>query len=332
MKKFKKAAAAALAVILAAGTLTGCGDKDEKVTIGIAQFAEHGSLDNCREGFIEGLKEAGYEEGENVEFVYENANADTGITSQISSNFVSNNMDLICAIATPMAQSAYNAARSKDIPVIFTAVTDPVAAELAKDDKTPVGEVTGTSDKLPVEEQLQMIRKLLPDAKKIGILYSTSETNSISAIEEYKKAASEYGFEIVESGISTTADIPLAADSLLTKVDCLNNLTDNTVVSSLPVILQKANAAGIPVFGSEIEQVKKGCVATVGLDYFELGKQTGQMAAKVLNGEKKASEIPYEIISESQFYVNTKAAEQLKVTVPEDMLSTAAEVITEISE
>ena len=304
----------------------------KQYTIGIVQFAQHGSLDNCRTGFIEGLKEAGIEEGKNLTILYENANADGSTTTQIVDNFLSNNADLICAIATPAAQAAYSAAKDKGTPVIYTAVTDPVAAELANEDGTPVGEITGTSDKLPVELQLQMIRKVLPDAKKIGIMYTTSEINSISAIEEYKELAPNYDFEIVESGISSSADISQAADSLLTKVDCITNLTDNTVVSSLPTILNKASSKNIPVFGSEIEQVKIGCLAAEGLDYISLGKQTGAMAAKVLKGETKASELNFELIDEAAFYGNTAVAESLGITFPDELTSSAAELFDTISE
>jgi putative ABC transport system substrate-binding protein len=332
----RKCISIVIALVVATSVLTGCSKNSssnkDMVTIGIGQFAEHGSLDNCREGFIAGLKEQGYVEGENVKFDYENAQADGGTATQIATNFVANKVDLICAIATPMAQSSYGTAKDADIPVIYTAVTDPVLAELAKEDKTPSGNVTGTSDKLPVEKQLEMIRSMLPDAKKIGILYSTSEVNSVSAIKEYKELAPSYGFEIVESGISVTADIPLAADKLLGEVDCLTNLTDNTVVSSLPVILDKAADKKIPVFGSEIEQVKKGCLAAEGLDYYALGVQTGKMAAKVLKGEKKASEINFEVIEEAAFYGNTAVAEQLGITIPDELSDSAKEMFSEITE
>jgi putative ABC transport system substrate-binding protein len=330
----KKKISVAIVLVLVLTMLAGCSTKKEEgqYTVGIGQFAEHASLDNCREGFIAGLAEAGYVEGENLEVLTENAQADGGTANQIATNFVSKKVDLICAIATPMAQSAFGAAKNTDIPVIFTAVTDPVLAELANADKTPSGNATGTSDKLPVEKQLEMIRTILPDAKTIGILYSTSEVNSVSAIEEYKAVAADYGFEIVESGISTTADIPLAADNLLEKVDCLNNLTDNTVVSSLPIILDKAAKKNIPVFGSEVEQVKIGCLATVGLDYYDLGVQTGKMAAQVLSGEKKASEINFEIIEEASFYGNTAVATNLGVTIPDELVSTAKEMFSEITE
>lgn len=355
MKKFKKVTSLLVATTLIMSMAAGCAGNDNAsteeqtndtqttsteeaneetvtYTIGIGQFAQHASLDNCREGFIEGLKEAGIEEGKNLTIISDNANADTGTAAQIADNYVSKNVDLICAIATPMAQSAFGAVKDTEIPVVYTAITDPVAAELATEDKTPTGNVTGTSDKLPVEQQLQMIREMLPNAKTIGIMYTTSEINSAVTVEEYKEKASEYGFEIVESAIATAADIPLAADDLVSKVDCINNLTDNTVVSALPVILAKANEKNIPVFGSEIEQVKIGCLATVGLDYYELGKQTGAMAAKILKGEAKASEMPYEVIEEGSFYANAAVAEVLKIEIPQDLSDKAVEIFKTIEE
>lgn len=361
----KKAMALTVAAMMAAAMITGCGQTaattvetaadttvqtqestadtestaadtaaadGESYTIGISQFAEHGSLDNCREGFLEGLKEEGIEEGKNLKVEYKNSAADMGTASQIASSFVSDKVDLICGIATPSAQTAYNAAMDTDISVIYTAVTDPKAAELADDKGNPVGEVTGTSDKLPIEAQLKMIRELLPDAKKIGILYTTSEANSVSAIAEYKEKVGDYGFELVEKGITNTSEIALATDDLLSQVDCISNLTDNTVVSSLATILDKANAANIPVFGSEIEQVKLGCLAAEGLDYVALGKQTGKMAAKVLKGEKKASEMPFETITEAGLYLNTKVAENLGITVEDDLKNSAVETYDSISE
>ncbi|MCI5951640.1 MAG: ABC transporter substrate-binding protein, partial [Anaerostipes sp.] len=296
----KKLLALGLSVVLAGTMLTGCGgsEKEEAVTIGIQQFAEHGSLDNCREGFLKGLEEEGYTEGENLEVKYENAQSDTGAASQIATNFLSEEVDLMCAIATPSAMACYNVAEEEGIPVIYTAVSDPVAAKLADKDGKPVGEVTGTSDAYPYEKQLELIRQILPEAKKIGILHTTSETNSDSQLASYQKLAKDYDFEVVERGVSASADIPTATDSILKEVDCIVNLTDNTVVSSLPTILDKANEKNIPVFGSEIEQVKIGCLAAAGLDYMDLGEQTGKMAAKVLKGEKKASEMNYEVITE----------------------------------
>ena len=338
----KKTIAIMMTAAMVMAMAAGCGSKESSSSdgdnkeasykIGIQQFAEHGSLDNCREGFLEGLEEEGIKEGDNLKVEVKNAMADTATNAQIADSFVSDNMDLICAIATPSAQSAYNAAMDKDIPVVYTAVTDPVAAELADKDGNPVGDVTGTSDTLPVEEQLKMIREMMPDAKTIGILYTTSEANSVSAIATYESLVDKYGFALETKGISQTSEIALATDDLLTKVDCITNLTDNTVVASLPTILEKANEKGIPVFGSEIEQVKIGCLAAEGIDYIQLGKQTGKIAAQILKGEKKASEIPYEIISEPGFYVNTKVAENLGIEVPSDLADSAVESFDTISE
>ena len=349
----KKVLAGIMTTAMIMAMMTGCGSSDtakdtqastrsetsadssaaeSDYTIGISQFAEHGSLDNCREGFLEGLKSAGIEEGVNLTVEYQNSQADTGTASTIADNFVSKNVNLICAIATPSAMSAYNSCLDSELPVVYTAVSDPVGAGLADEEGNSVGNITGTSDKLPVEEQLKMIRELLPDAKKIGILYTTSEANSVSAIAEYKEKVGDYGFELVEKGITNTSEIALATDDLLSQVDCISNLTDNTVVSSLATILDKANAANIPVFGSEIEQVKLGCLAAEGLDYIALGKQTGKMAAKVLKGEKKASEMPFETITEAGLYLKTKVAENLGITVEDDQKNSAVETYESISE
>ena len=318
----KKLVAGLLTGAMMAALLTGCAgsgsdkssDAKESYTIGIEQFAEHGSLDNCREGFLQGLEEEGIKEGDNLKVETKNAAADMGTAGQISDSFVSDKVNLICAIATPSAQSAYNAAMDAGIPVIYTAVTDPVAAELAS------------------EEQLKMIREMLPQAKTIGIMYTTSEANSVSAIKEYEDLVGKYDFELVTKGITTTADVSLAADDLLSKVDCITNLTDNTVVASLPTILEKANDKKIPVFGSEIEQVKIGCLAAEGIDYISLGKQTGKMAAQVLKGEKKASELNFETITTPGFYVNNKVAENLGITVPTDLSDNAVEAFDEITQ
>ena len=299
--------------------------KEKTYKIGIGQFAQHGSLDNCYQGFVEGLAEAGFIEGENLKIDLQNAQADMGIAQQIAAQFAGNRVDMMVGIATPMAQACYNAAAG-DIPTIFTAVTDPIAAGFADSNGAAAGDVTGTSDALPIEAQLKTIRAMLPDATKIGILYTTSEVNSISAIEIYKSLAPNYGFEIVESGVSSIMDIPLALDALLSDVDCLSNLTDNTVVSALALVLDKANAAGKPVFGSEIEQVKLGCIAAEGLDYIALGRQTGLMAAKVLSGEAKASEIPYEIITEPGLYVNPDVLAAFSIELSDELKARANEV------
>ena len=288
--------------------------------IGINQYGEHASLDNCREGFIQGLTDAGLVEGEDFEIVYQNAGFDNAIATQIGQSFSANNVALMCAIATPSATACYAAAEDKDIPVIFTAITDPVQAGLVG------GNVTGTSDKLPVEAQLDLIRKLQPEAKTIGILYTTSEPNSVSAIAEYEEKAPEYGFAIEALGVTAQSEVTQAADTLIGKgVDCFSNLTDNNVVGVLSSILEKTDEAGIPVYGSEVEQVKLGCVASAGIDYVQLGRQTGMMAARILTGEASAYDMPYETIAEYGIYVNSAAMANFGIELPADIAEKAIE-------
>lgn len=319
MKKVK----ITVAVILAAITVffVGCMAKKDKVpVIGISQYGEHASLDNCREGFLLGLKEAGLTEGEDYTIDYQNASFDNATATQIANNFSSKNVALMCAIATPSATACYAAAEDKNIPVVFNAITDPGEAGLT------TGNITGVSDKLPVDPQLELIRKLQPDAKTIGIIYTTSEPNSVSTIAEYKEKAGNYGFTIEAIGVADQASVTQAADTLINKkVDCITNLTDNNVVGVLPSILEKTNAAGIPVYGSEIEQVKKGCVASAGIDYVELGKMAGKLAAQILKGEAKASDLPYETVTEYSTYINSDAASAMGITVPSDVAAKAIE-------
>ena len=300
--------------------------------VGIGQFAEHGSLDNCRTGFIDGMREEGFVEGDNIVYQYDNAQTDGSAAVQIYNKYVTQQVDIAMAIATPMAQAAYSICGDKNIPVIFTAITDPIAAELANKNGTPVGEVTGTSDKLPVEAQLKLITDMFPNAKNVGILYTTSEVNSVSAIEEYRSLAGKYNVNIVVQSIDQGSDMPLAVDAILPKVDVMTNLTDNTVVANMPVLIEKANAKGIPVFGSEVEQVHKGCIAAMGLDYVELGKQTGHMAAKILKGEKKASEMNFEIIENASLYLNAKVVEKLNLNIDDSFVKNAASVFNDIVE
>ena len=289
--------------------------------IGICQYGQHGSLDNCREGFFQGLEQAGLVEGTDYSIDYQNASFDDNMAIQIAQAFSAEDAALMVGIATPAATACYAAAEDKDIPVIFTAITDPVGAKLDS------GNITGTSDVLPVEGQLKLIRALQPDADTIGIIYTTSESNSIYSVGVYEELAADYGFTIEAIGVTAQSEVTQAVDTLLAKnVDCLSNLTDNNVVGVLGSILEKTNEAGIPVYGSEIEQVKLGCVAGAGLDYVQLGIQTGLMAAQVLTGEKTCQDLPYEIIENYALYVNSAALAEMGLTLPDDLAETAEEV------
>lgn len=326
--KFGKITAAAAAMAICAGLIGGCASTentngtdsaaDGAYKIGVLRYADHPSLENCLEGFKQGLDEAGI----NYELDSQSAKNDDATNTQIAQQFAAKRMDLVCGIATPSAQACYNACYEAGIPVIFNAVSDPAAANLAESETQALEGITGVSDKLPVDEQLKLIREMMPDAKKIGIPYTTSEANSVSTVEEYKSQAGEYGFEIVERGIVNAADIPQAIDVLVSDVDCICNLTDNTIVNNLPVLIEKAQAAGIPVFGSEEEQVGNGCVASAGIDYIELGRKAGAIAARVLNGEDIAS-IPYETMTESKVTVNPDAAAAVGLEIPQSVTDRA---------
>ena len=291
-----------------------------KYLIGISQYGQHGSLDNCREGFLQGLAQAGLVEGTDFEVDYQNANFDDNQATQIGQMFSAEDVDLMVGIATNAAVACFNAAEDKDIPVIFTAITDPVGAHL------DAGNITGTSDALPVAGQLELIRALQPDADTIGIVYTTSEANSVYSVGVYEDLAADYGFTIDAVGVTSQAEVTQAVDTLLSHgVDCLSNLTDNNVVGVLGAILEKTDEAGIPVYGSEVEQVKLGCVGGAGLDYVQLGIQTGLMAAKVLTGEAACQDLPYETIENYGLYVNSDTAAKLGITIPDDIAQQAEE-------
>ena len=323
MKTLKKLLCGALSLTMVL-SLAACGGdaaSGEVPVIGICQYGQHGSLDNCREGFLQGLEEAGLVEGTDYTIDYQNASFDDNMAIQIAQAFSAEDADLMVGIATPAATACYAAAEDKDIPVVFTAITDPVGAKLDS------GNITGTSDVLPVQGQLELIRAIQPEADTIGIVYTTSEANSVYSIGVYEDLAADYGFTIEAIGVTAQSEVTQAVDTLISQgVDCLSNLTDNNVVGVLGSILEKTNEAGIPVYGSEIEQMELGCVAGAGLDYVQLGIQTGKMAAQILTGEATCEDLPYETIENYGLYVNSNALAAMGLTLPEDVAQNAEEV------
>ena len=323
MKTLKKllCGALSLTMVLALAACGGDAASGEVPVIGICQYGQHGSLDNCREGFLQGLEEAGLVEGTDYTIDYQNASFDDNMAIQIAQAFSAEDAALMVGIATPAATACYAAAEDKDIPVVFTAITDPVGAKLDS------GNITGTSDVLPVQGQLELIRAIQPEADTIGIVYTTSEANSVYSIGVYEELAADYGFTIEAIGVTAQSEVTQAVDTLISQgVDGLSNLTDNNVVGVLGSILEKTNEAGIPVYGSEIEQMELGCVAGAGLDYVQLGIQTGKMAAQILTGEATCEDLPYETIENYGLYVNSNALAAMGLTLPEDVAQNAEEV------
>ena len=295
----------------------------ESVTIGVIQYATHPSLDNCYTGFVQGLAEEGFVEGENLTIDFQNAQGDMANSDMIAKNMVSKKESMVMGIATPAAMSGYAATKNDGIPMVFTAVSDPVAAGIVNSIESSGTNCTGTSDVLNLEAQMKMIRAFLPDAKKIGIIYTTSEPNSISHLEKFKALAPTYGFEIVEVGVTNASEVASAAATIAGKVDCINNFTDNNVVDNLASVVQAAGKAGIPVFGSEVEQVKNGCLASESIDYVSLGFETGKIAAQILNGNAP-SDIPVALISDTTPVYNQEVLDKLGLTLPADYADTQA--------
>lgn len=296
---------------------------DVTYSIGILQLVDHPSLDQSNDGFVQAFEDAGI----SVDFDQQNANGDQSVASTIAGTFASENHDLVLAIATPAAQAAAQAIT--DVPVLITAVTDPVDAGLVDSLDAPGGNVTGTTDANPVLEQLELILEIVPDAETIGVPYSPGEANSLVQVEWAKEAADELGLEIVEAAAVASADVRQAAETL-TGVDAIYVPTDNVVVSALESVLQVGETNDVPVFGAEGDSVARGAVATFGLSYFELGYQTGEMAIDILVNGADPAAMPVETQNDLLLYLNLGAAERMGVEIPEDLLDRAeAENITE---
>ncbi|TDA64514.1 MAG: ABC transporter substrate-binding protein [Clostridia bacterium] len=292
--------------------------------LGIIQLAEHPSLDQARQGFLDVLAERGYKDGSNLTVEYENAQGDASLAATIAKKLVADKVDLALAIATGSAQAM--AEQTKDIPILITAVTDPVGAGLAQSLEKPGGNVTGTTDMNPVKEQLALIKEMLPQAKKAGIIYNSGEANSVVQVKIAKQAAGELGLELAEATAANTGEVLQAASSLVGKVDALYVPTDNTVVSALDSVIKVAEDNDLPLIVGEGDSVKKGGLATVGLDYYKLGKQTGEMALRIWEDNEKPADMPIETQKEYETIVNLKAAENMGVRLPQSLLDRATKV------
>lgn len=292
----------------------------EKFEIGISQFVEHPSLDLAREGFIDQLAEKGYLEGENLNIEFQNAQADFATAQTIAQRFKQNNLDLVLAIATPSAQTVVNVL--SDTPVLITAVTDPIAAGIVSNMKKPGTNISGTTDMNPVAKQLDLIKKFLPKIKNLGILYNPGEVNSTVQVKIAKQKAKEMKIELKEATVSNSSEVSLAVSSLIGKVDAIYVPTDNIIVSAMPTVLETAYNNQVPVFTSENNSVKQGAIATLGIDYYQLGKQTGLMAAKIFAGEN-ISQMGVESSKQLKLYLNKKSASQIGLKIPQNILDNA---------
>lgn len=314
----------AVALIMAFSVLVFGSTSAKKIRVGIAQIAEHPALDAARKGFIDGLTAAGYVEGKDIVYDFKNAQGDMSLAQTIAQKFVNDKVDLILAIATPTAQAAANA--TNKIPILITAVTDPAAAGLVKSIERPGTNVTGTSDLNPVAEQMELLLEIVPKAKRVGIVYNAGEVNSVVQVEMAEKAAKKLGLTIVKASASNTSGVFEATQSLVGRVDALYVPTDNTVVTALESVVNIAEQHKIPVIAGEENSVDRGCIATLGIDYYRLGEQTAKMAVEVLKG-KNPAEMSIQYQKEMRLVVNLKAARAMGVTLPQSLVKRADKVI-----
>ncbi|MDF2986879.1 MAG: sugar transporter substrate-binding protein [Eubacterium sp.] len=330
MKKISRGLGLLMAVAMMVG-VAGCGANSssnsskgstdtgdsKKVNVGIVQYMEHVALDAAREGFIAALKENGYVEGQNITFDLQNAQGDQSNLSTISDRFVSNKVDLVLAIATPAAQSI--AGKTTEIPILATAVTDFESAKLVNSNTAPGGNVSGTTDMNPIKEQIDLLVKLVPGAKKVGVMYTSSEDNSILQAKLAKEAIEKLGLTYVEATVTNSNDVQQATQSIVTQCDALYIPTDNTFATAMPVVSGVTSKAKIPVICGESGMVTNGGTATLGINYKDLGYQTGLMAVKILKGEAKPAAMPIEGSKNFDFAINGAAADEIGLKIPADL-------------
>ena len=326
----KRKLAMSLVALITTSLFVGCKSEEkssskgeEKYNIGISQLVQHPALDSAKDGFIEGLKEKGYEEGKNIVIEYQNAQGDNATSQTIAQKFVSEKKDLILAIATNSAQAIYNA--TKEIPTVFTAVTDPVAAGIAKDWKSSGTNLTGVSDMVPVDKQLDLLTKLKEDIKVLGVIYNTSEANSVVQVNSLREEASKRGISIKEIGVANVNEINQNLSAVISEIDALYTPTDNTVASAYDLVGQIAVKNDVPILGAEEAVVEKGGLCSIGIDYFKLGKETGYKAAELLDG-KKPDEIEITTLSDMSITINTDVAKKLNIKIPSDIEENATKV------
>jgi len=319
--KFKKWAAGSL---LAAATLTTSLIAQAESYVAITQIVEHPSLDAIRQGVKDELAERGYTEGNNLKWNYESAQGNPTIAAQIAKKFAGDGPDVIVAITTPSAQTAVSAARG--IPVIFSAVTDPVGAKLVKALDKPGRWVTGTTDMLPMGKHMDLVKQVVPAAKSVGVVFNPGEANSVSSVKMVHEAAPERGMKVVEAAATKSADVLAAARSLVGKVDAIYLPIDNTVISALEAVLKVAEQADIPVITGDTDSVNRGAIAAVGFNYYQVGRQTGVMVERILKGEKTKN-IPVEGIEKMELVLNPAAAERMGVTLPQELIQQAKTIV-----
>ncbi len=297
----------------------------EQKHVAITQIVEHPALDACRKGVQDELAAQGYVIGENLKWSFESAQGAPATAAQIAKKFAGEKPDVVVGIATPSAQALASSAR--EIPLVFSAVTDPVGAKLIKSmDNSQGGNVYGVSDLSPINLHMELVKTIIPTATRLGVIYNPGEANSLTLVNLVKEYAPQQGLSVVEGSAPKSSDVLAAARSLVGKVDAIYIPTDNTVVSAFEAVVKVATQAKIPVIAADTDTVKRGAIAALGFNYYDLGRQTGKMVVSILKGTKP-SDIPAEGVSKTELYVNPEAAKSMGVTLADDFIASAKEVV-----
>lgn len=293
-------------------------------SVAVTAIVEHPALDSARDGVLEALNQAGYSQGKNLKWQYQSAQGNTGTAAQIARKFIGDRADAIVAIGTPSAQAAV--AGTKRIPIVFTAVTDPVQGQLTPSWEASGTNVTGVSDVLELSKQVELIKQVVPEAKRIGIVYNPGEANSVAVVEVLKEILPQYDLSLVEAAAPRSVDVGSAARSLVGKVDVIYTSTDNNVVSAYEALVKVGNDMKIPLIASDTDSVKRGAIAALGVNYYDLGLQTGRIVVRILEGENPG-DIKPQTSENIQLFVNLAAAEKQGVTLSAELIDSATEVI-----
>ena len=299
--------------------------QDEVINIGVLQLVEHAALDAAYQGFIDSLAEDGYVDGDTIEVDYQNAQGDQANLMTMSERFVKDNVDLILAIATPAAQAV--AAATTEIPILITAVTDPVAAKLAESMEVPGMNVTGTTDAGPIDKQLALLQEMFPEIETLGVIYNSSEVNSEVQAKQAEEIAKSMGWEVRFGTITSVNDIEQVALSMIGRVQAIYAPTDNTIASAMPNLVKVAEEKKIPIMCGEPGMVEAGGLVSIGIDYYKLGFQTGKMAVQILKGEAEPASMPIESLTDADIVINLNFAKAIGYEVSQDLLDRAAKVI-----
>ncbi len=324
-RKLNKFLAAGLAGLMACGFVAGCGSDSKgnvasgKMKVGIVQIVQHPALDDSNKGFVDALKQRGLLD--KVEIDQQNAQGDQSNLQTIANRFVSGKYNLIAAISTPAAQSMANA--TKDIPIVCTAIADFENAKLMASEAKPDGNVTGTHDRGPLDKQVALIREIQPDIKTIGILYNSSEINSVIQAERLRKECEPFGISVKELTVNSVNDVQQVAEAFVGEVDAIFIPTDNVVASSIPNLMSIAHKGKIPVYGAEVGHVKGGAFASESISFYDIGVGAGNMAADILEGKKKVKDIPVVGADKSKLYINREEMNFLGISIPQSVLDRA---------